>query len=176
MANASTWPSTNRASERFRAAQSASDANRAAVPPEPGFGSVAASWAAIPLSSSHALNTLPLESVARAKSAGHSREHEWSRPGTRSLARSARRIHVRSSLYDHGHSVVPVDGQDLRCQASSGPKPDGYLRTATTDSGVALSRYELGLRQIKDQFVRARRQHLGDDSLELHHRSDVELT
>ena len=45
-----------------------------------------------------------------------------------------------------------------------------------TDSGVALRGYELGLRQVKDQFLRVRREHFGDDSLELRHRSDIELT
>src|ERR1700679_3843303 len=97
-------------------------------------------------------------------------EHDSSEAGAMGVAWSARRLHVRFSLYGDLHMFIPVDGQHLRREGGSGPKPDGYLRTAATDSGVALSGYELGLRQVKDHFLRARRQHLGDETLKLHHR------
>jgi hypothetical protein len=56
MANASTWPSANRASDKSRAAQSASVAKRAGVEPEPGFGTTVPHPAAISLSSNQGLN------------------------------------------------------------------------------------------------------------------------
>ena len=62
MANASTWPSSKRANERSRAAQSASAAKRAAVPPEPGLASVDPVPAAIALSSSHIRTALSFPS------------------------------------------------------------------------------------------------------------------
>lgn len=68
MANASTWPSANRASDRSSAAQSASAAKRARVPPEPGFGSVVPHSAAISFSSIQGVNGGLFHSVVQATS------------------------------------------------------------------------------------------------------------
>ena len=67
MANASTWPSASRASERSCAAQLASAAKRAAVPPEPGFGSSVPHSAAISLNSIQGVKLLPLHSVVQTR-------------------------------------------------------------------------------------------------------------
>ena len=65
MANASTWPSANRASERSCAAQLASASKRAAVPPEPGFGSSVPHSAAISLNSIQGVNCYPFIQSSR---------------------------------------------------------------------------------------------------------------
>ncbi len=66
MDRASTWPSTNRASDRSFAAQFASAANRAAVQPDPGCGSADPQPVAIRLSSDHGLNPSSLPRAALA--------------------------------------------------------------------------------------------------------------
>ncbi len=152
MANASTWPSTNRASDRSRVAQSASAAKRAGVrartrlrehgrrspprlpsaPPTPQLGTPCISC----------VSRLGGASTGARPELSH---HKVSCPVTTAELRQILAL-WRSPLV----RIRRWPGLWMLGQFCTEPRQ--VPQTAATDRGVALCRYELGLSQVEDQF------------------------